>query len=414
MEEELTGRQILRIAQKIQDRLMAMRVAKYIQVTRRLDSLSELLGHVQSIRRKLGLAVGLCWYAAAEKTAFGITQVLRDIPYHITDVEEACQQCVTKVPTLGDLVGELKQLQDEFDQVKHDPQCQKLSITTDSIELEEVQLGEFEVILEISRLGEASRSSVYRVVALDPHPAASNDSVTHPHVSDEHMCEGDAGAAIGAALANGRVCDFFMLVRSVLQHYNSSSPYVSLADWHGSPCHECGSTMHEDNSHWCSSCGEEVCEDCSSYCRRCDETRCDGCLEECSVCGDRVCSSCRTTCEHCGRTLCVTCQEESECPCIEERKEPEEDEHDNDETAVPVGAPVAACGADNTDAGQAFTGGVQETSAGAATPEEAPVPALAGASVLSDGLGEAPVLPRPRRNRNQRVRRHARRRSAVH
>jgi hypothetical protein len=407
MEEELTDRQILRIAQVIQDRLMAMRVAKYIQVTRRLDSLSEQFGHVQSIRRKLGLAVALSWYAAADKTASGITQVLRDIPYHIAEVEQACQQCITKAPTLGDVVGELKQLQDEFDQVKYDPKCQTLSVTTDSIELEEVQLGEFEVILEISRLGEASRSSVYRVVALDPHPAASNVSVTHPHVSDEHMCEGDAGAAIGAALANGRVCDFFMLVRSVLQHYNSNSPYVSLSDWHGSPCHECGDTMHEDDSSWCPSCQESYCGACSSYCRRCDETYCAGCLEECAVCGENVCSSCRTTCEHCGRTLCVGCQEESECPCIEERKENEEDEHDNDETAVPVGAGAAAGDSDNTGAGQVSAGGVPETSAVAATPEEAPVPALAGASVLADGVGEVAVLPRPRRNRNQRIRHHA-------
>jgi hypothetical protein len=416
MEEELTDRQVLRIAQMIQERLMALRVARYSQLTRRLDSLSEQLGLVQSIRRKLGLAVGLSWYAAADKTASAITGALRDIPYHIADVGEAVSQCVTKTPTLGDLVAELRQLQDEFDQVKYDPQCQKLSITTDSIELENVFLGEFEVILEVSRLGEASRSSVYRVVALDPHPAASNDSVTHPHVSEEHLCEGDAGAAIGAALANGRVCDFFMLVRSVLQHYNPSSPYVSLADWHGSLCHECGSTMHEDDSHWCHSCENTFCDDCTSYCRRCEETTCTGCLETCEACGESVCPSCRTTCDECGKVLCTSCHEQGLCPCIEERKENEEDEHDNDETAAYVGAPVGPAVGDtgNTGAGQVSAGGVQETSAGAATPEEAPGPALAGASVLADGLGQAPVLSRPRRNRNQRVRRRARRRSALH
>ena len=63
------------------------------------------------------------------------------------------------------------------------------------------------------------------MIALDPHPAALNDAVTHPHVSDERLCTGDAGAAIQAALAAGRVFDFFTLVRSVLVTYNPESPY---------------------------------------------------------------------------------------------------------------------------------------------------------------------------------------------
>ena len=57
---------------------------------------------------------------------------------------------------------------------------------------------------------------MYRVVALDPHPAGSDESVTHPHVRDEQLCAGDAAAAIRSALAGGRICDFFLLVRSVL------------------------------------------------------------------------------------------------------------------------------------------------------------------------------------------------------
>jgi len=40
MEEELTDRQILRIAQMIHDRLMAMRAAKYGQAIRCLDNLA--------------------------------------------------------------------------------------------------------------------------------------------------------------------------------------------------------------------------------------------------------------------------------------------------------------------------------------------------------------------------------------
>ena len=351
MEEELTDLQILRIAQKIQNHLLAMRVAKYSHAIRCLDNLAQELERIQSFRRKLGIAVGRSWFAAADKMASGIPHALRDIPYYIGEAEQACQQTVAKPPTLGDIVGEMRQLQDEFDQVKFDPKRHTLSATTDPIELEEIFLGEFEIRLDLFQLEDTRHGAIYRVIAVDPHPAASNDSVTHPHVSDEHLCEGDAGAAIGAALATGRICDLFMLVRSVLQHYNPSSPYVSLADWFGASCHECGYTTHEDDSHWCPSCQETFCGGCTSYCSRCEETHCVNCLEECSVCGDRVCSACRTTCEHCGRTLCVTCQEESQCPCIEERKDNQKDEHDNDKTA-PVGVGAAAGDSDNTDSGQ--------------------------------------------------------------
>jgi hypothetical protein len=47
---------------------------------------------------------------------------------------------------------------------------------------------------------------------MDPHPSSRNNEVTHPHVSGERLCAGDAGAAIEAAIASGRICDFFVLV----------------------------------------------------------------------------------------------------------------------------------------------------------------------------------------------------------
>ena len=46
--------------------------------------------------------------------------------------------------------------------------------------------------------------TAYRVVALDPNPAAASDDVTHPHVQNEQLCEGEGRAAIRAALAECR------------------------------------------------------------------------------------------------------------------------------------------------------------------------------------------------------------------
>jgi hypothetical protein len=201
--------------------------------------------------------------------------------------------------------------------------------------LEDHYFGEFEIQLRLGNLAEMKRhSSTYRIVALDPHPASCNEAVTHPHVSDEHLCEGDAGAAIESALTNGRICDFFQLVHSVLTTYNPRSPFVSLDDWEGRPCHDCGYTMHSDNSSWCTSCEEDFCEDCSSYCRSCDETTCLGCLQNCEACNDPVCPSCMTTCPDCGRSICKSCKDEVLCPCVKENEENEDDSDQDNGTEV--------------------------------------------------------------------------------
>jgi hypothetical protein len=124
-----------------------------------------------------------------------------------------------------------------------------LAVTTEVIELHDVYLGEFEIVLNISQLPRERGSDTFLVRAKDPHPAASNRSVTHPHVNDEQICPGDASAAIRAALCNGRICDAFMMMRSVLLVYNSGSPHVSLDSWGGTSCYECGYTVSENYVH---------------------------------------------------------------------------------------------------------------------------------------------------------------------
>ena len=137
----------------------------------------------------------------------------------------------------------------EFERFDYDAKQQTLSITTEPIRLENVYLGEFSIQLHIDRLSQVPRRrNVYRIVAEDPHPATSNDSVTHPHVRDEELCAGDATAAINAALETGRICDFFLLVRSVLMTYNGHSPYVPLAEWNGRACNDCGYVTDSDDS----------------------------------------------------------------------------------------------------------------------------------------------------------------------
>lgn len=408
--QPITERQVLRAAQVILDQLQRLQAQRYTELLGNLDHIETTLAQLRSTRRQLGYAMVRYWVAAASTLASRLPTLIQDVPYFVNQLQMATEHLGKQaLPTLREVLAELEQVKQEFGDLQYSPQGKCLSITTEAVELEGRYLGEFEIRLNLLHLGDARRRDAYRVIALDPHPASSNDAVTHPHVSDEHLCEGDASAAIGSALAAGRIFDFFTLVKSVLMTYNSSSPYVALDDWDGVSCHECGYSTNPDDTHFCSSCENDFCDDCSTYCRRCDETSCGNCLEECEVCHDRVCGACRTHCTECGRLICKTCLEERRCPCLQEQEE--QDAPDNDTTQDAV-----ATRAGREDDGEAVAcpagGGSEELVAhGQAVPAQAAEDRSAAddPAILAVCVGEAPVPSRPRRNRGRRVRGHARR-----
>ena len=104
----------------------------------------------------------------------------------------------------------------------------------------DLYFGPFEIRLDWRQLGSATP---YRVVALDPHPAAKDTDVTHPHVQEEQLCEGEGRSAVRAALAEGRLYDFFLLVSQLLHTYGRGSAYVELDNWDGIPCDDCNAPV---------------------------------------------------------------------------------------------------------------------------------------------------------------------------
>jgi hypothetical protein len=407
--ERLTQRQLRRLGAMIADRLAQRQACWQLHIVGRMDQVIEQIQRLTSLRRQLTMAHDRGWNAAAGKIIESLRQCIRDSPYNSAEAERAIKDAKPAQVALWDVVSELQQCQEEFDGLEYTPDGTCLSITTDKIELEGVYLGEFQIALNLSGLSQVRHDSTYHIIALDPHTAASNGDVTHPHVSGEHMCEGDAAAAIGAALASGRIFDFFSLVKNVLNTYNSGSPYVSLSDWEGRPCHDCGYTMNSDDTYFCSSCEEDFCQECISRCSVCDESTCGGCLETCSACGDQMCPSCKTTCPDCHKVLCKGCLDDEQCPCVEERKQhqEQEDEQEHDQSPSPTGDGNSTDGA----SGQAPAETVPQAVPAAAQIDTPAV--LAGAAVLTDGVGEVAVLPRPPGNRSRRAGRNGARGSAA-
>lgn len=286
---------------------------------------------LERAHRMLGKARERNWVLAANRLQNDLNSSLERLKHELMAIQGSAEPSDGPVASASDIFADLMTLQEEFEEASIDRREETISVTTAPIELEGVYLGPFEIVLEW--LGTESEHALrYRVVALDPHPAASNDAVTHPHVQDEAVCEGDGRHAIRIALQQGRFLDLFLIVANLLQTYNDGSPYVALSDWHGIPCHDCGATMLEGEWWSCEKCDARICEHCYIHCSECDGYFCSSCSSVCDTCGDRFCDSCVAVCSECLNPNCQQCLDEHErCPdCNENEQENAADEPQSD------------------------------------------------------------------------------------
>jgi hypothetical protein len=241
-------------------------------------------------------------------------------------------------PTLADWVHELDALEAEFGRFETGERRTVLRVVTELVTLEGIALGPFAVELVLARLGRDPGPSCFRIVALDSNPAVGREEVTHPHVSGEELCAGDATVPIQRALADGRLADAFVLVRSVLSTYHGGSAHVALDVWDGLSCGDCGDRADRAETGRCGTCECDLCDRCQSSCRSCEATRCRGCLTDCDGCDDPCCDlclelvrsgasfcpACRATCHQCRAVVfhsdldddgrCETCRESVPLP----------------------------------------------------------------------------------------------------
>ena len=269
-------------------------------------------------------------------------------------LESSLQQLrkpLAAVPGLRELKGEVDALDDEFDHVTCDLPKRMIEVRTGAIELEGVQLGPFALQLHLDDMTREPVLLPLNVLALEPHPAAGQESVTHPHVSDERLCAGDAHNLLQRTLSEGRISEFFMIARQVLETYNRHSPYVPIDEWHGQPCDDCGVRLDDEDCCSCEGCDRTCCHECMASCRQCDELLCCSCLDRCRSCEQLTCPDCLDRCQACDRSMCPGCMSEQICPsCREDEQPPDqpqlkdhEHEHSctNQERRPPLTASVA-------------------------------------------------------------------------
>src|SRR5688572_10852429 len=316
---------------------------------------------LQKLSRHLQLALGRGWYAAGQ-------HVLEELDYTLKVFRRELEHAQTELPASirpkrltapHEMAADLASLAGEFEQVTIDLEHQHVSVLTEAIVLEGVYLGPYRIVLHWNRIG---RSHPYEIVSEGASAAESDRDVIHPHVRDQTLCEGDGAVPIRAALSQGRLLDFFVLVHQILQTYNDASAHVSLNDWDGVRCADCGYSMPRDERSSCDRCDETLCGECSVICSGCDRYLCSGCTNQCGKCSQSFCSPCLATKEGTSQLFCSS--------CLEEESSDDQTQESPAEPAVPAPAIPA------------------ESAALAADPV---------------CLGEAAAPPRPRRNGSRRV-----------
>jgi hypothetical protein len=265
------------------------------------------------------------WTLAASVLRQDLGCSLRSLVTELTALAEEMPRTPRpeRLAATGDIYRDLVALVDAFREFDYDVRGRWLAVTTEPVTLEDTYLGPFEIRLEWGRPG---ADFPYRVIATEPHPAQSRDTVTHPHVMDERLCEGEARGAIRQALSQGRLFDFFTLVANGLRSYNPDSPFVALDVWQGASCTDCGAFVDDDQGYVCESCQGIVCEGCEAVCHGCEHSYCGECSGTCPLCDEVSCRDCLRPCAHCRTQVCGGCldPEDERCTNCHEQLEPQE------------------------------------------------------------------------------------------
>jgi hypothetical protein len=329
----------------------AVRISSHLQRLRAVPITFDLPDgdwvQCQSLIRQIDLCTNRNWTHAAAVLEDRLERSLQRCSDRIREISRQVSGSGRLMPpqTVREIFKDLIALSDEFEGVRVDGANQTLSITTEPIVLEEIDLGPFEIRLHWDRIGERRP---YEVVALEPNPAGESSETTHPHVKGEQLCEGDGRVSIDRALRSGRLLDFFQIVSRILDTYNSGSAYVSLSHWNGSPCADCGDVVCDNDQYTCDRCGDRLCRECLSSCTRCDGICCHTCTNYCRSCEESICSGCQHDCGQCQRPVCNSCLSETGLcqECQEERDAESFDEYESDSTPAEAETFIAAAARD--------------------------------------------------------------------
>lgn len=314
MPDNLKRRMLLRLAHRLSER-----PSMPVQCLSRLQLAEEVWSDLLKARRLMQLADARGWRGAVNELRAQLRCSVTSLTWQVQEWQRELEagDNTARTATVHEIYQDLVALETEFADVTPDFVEHRLSVVTKPVVLEGIDLGRFRIALYFDRL---HSFRPYDVIALDPNPAESESDVTHPHVKENDLCEGEGKAPIHKALAERRILDFFVLVQQVLFTYNPANAYVSLESWHGADCESCGALVSDDDWASCDRCNSQSCWDCISLCVHCGLHCCGDCQTACNGCRKSVCLDCRSHCFDCMREFCPKCLPNERCAACEKAR----------------------------------------------------------------------------------------------
>jgi hypothetical protein len=337
---DLSPRLIYRVAQAIHGRLGRQRVYETFLPQAAWDRCQAVSGLLQT-------AVNRGWTAAASACRDRLRQAVTELRWQLESYGHELAEPSSRIWSVREVYDDLAALPTGFKDVHFDLAAQTVALTTAPVTLDGVYLGPFTILLEWDEIGRAAPD--YRVISQEECSASADAGVTHPHVRDERLCEGEGATSIRLALAEGRILDFFTIVAQTLATYNAESAFVPLVRWQGVVCGDCGYTASDDDRTSCERCEDDLCCDCSTGCSDCGRTLCSGCAHPCAGCSESHCESCLKPCPDCRKAFCEGCLNEECC----DNCRPDDEEETEGEPAQPGALLSADATADALGVGQA-------------------------------------------------------------
>ena len=254
-----------------------------------MDRVVSRISALQSTWRQLQLAASRQWTLSARILQQRLSDQLVDLRNYCNHPQAGLQESQHRVSVKTRTIHEeLVACQEQFNQFSIEKAI--VSVVTDPIELEGNNLGRFRIEIDTSRCSNHQPLHGIQTIALDPNPAANDESITHPHVRDDLLCLGEASVPLFHALEDGRLFDAFQLIDRMLHTYNEGSAYLTLEDWNGRTCEECGRSSSEEDMSYCERCGNGLCSRCQVVCDHCGNPYCFSHTDELG--DERLCSRC--------------------------------------------------------------------------------------------------------------------------
>lgn len=135
----------------------------------------------------------------------------------------------TNTAWLMSIYKDLLNLPKNFNNCFYNRKDKTISATTEEIWLQGINFGPFRIDWHLNHF---FSDRFYNVVALKPNIPLNSVQVTHPHVSNHRVCEGDSKLRLNKCWSNGWLCEAFNIIRQILLNYNSNSPYQTIERWH--------------------------------------------------------------------------------------------------------------------------------------------------------------------------------------